>query len=104
MILTLISIHRVPLYLSHHRMARATTPRPLRKSKVVVLYREIGESIATIRDRKGLTQEELATKTGFSRASIANVERGMQKVPLHRYVDIANALGVKPQRILAPVG
>lgn len=52
----------------------------------------VGANIKRLRERQGLTQEELAKKTTLSRASIANIEAGRQKLGLEHIYDLANAL------------
>lgn len=39
----------------------------------------IAQKVRAIRMEKGLTQEDIASKTGLSRVSIANIETGNQK-------------------------
>lgn len=51
-----------------------------------------GKAIALRRDELSLTQAELASRVGMSRASIANIERGRQNVLLHHVYDLAAAL------------
>lgn len=40
------------------------------------LYREIGQRIASARDKKGLTQRQLGTLTGISEKHISIIENG----------------------------
>lgn len=42
-----------------------------------------------------LTQADLAEAVGLSRASVANIERGQQRVQLHLVVRLAEVLGVE---------
>lgn len=63
-------------------------------------YENLGRRIREAREAAGLTQEELALRVDLSRASIANVERGNQRVALHKFVELAQALGVEPMRLL----
>lgn len=63
-------------------------------------YEELGRRIREAREAAGLTQEELALRLTLSRASVANIERGNQRVALHKFVEIAQALGVDPMRLL----
>lgn len=71
---------------------------------VVTFYREFGERLR--REREGhLSQSQLADRVGLSRASIANIERGRQRVPLHMLRVFARELGVDPISLLpaAPI-
>lgn len=65
-------------------------------------YREFG---ARVREARGeaITQQELARRVGLSRASVANVERGAQRVPLHMIVAFSEALNLNPEDLL-PAG
>lgn len=77
---------------------------PARKPAVQVnenrLYWEVGYRVRVVRDTAGLTQQELATRAGLSRVSIANLEGGRQRSPLTVLYRIAHALGTKPARFL----
>jgi len=68
--------------------AKPTTP------DVARLYAVIGERVAQARDRKGISQEELAAQIGVSRASVTQAESGNQKLPLQSLYLIAAVLGV----------
>jgi len=67
------------------------------------LYRWLGEYIKSIRQKKKLTQENLAQATGFTRVSIANIEGGKQKVQLHTLIDIANYLEISFIELLGTI-
>jgi transcriptional regulator with XRE-family HTH domain len=56
------------------------------------IYRQFGRKLADSRHRRGLTQAELARKVGVSRASLANIERGEQRVYLHQLLAISAEL------------
>jgi transcriptional regulator with XRE-family HTH domain len=45
-------------------------------------YRDVGLRLQVFRKRRELTQEEVATQLGVSRASYANVEAGRQRASL----------------------
>lgn len=60
------------------------------------LYEAIGNNIRRIRLRRGITQEALAGLTSLSRASIANIEKGRQRLLVHTLWEIARALDVDP--------
>lgn len=57
-------------------------------------YKLVGKRIADEREKAKLTQDELAERVGLSRPSIANVEQGRQAIPLHKFFEIAAAMGV----------
>lgn len=63
-------------------------------------YRGFGSVIRRRRDTLGLTQAKLASQVGLTRASIANIETGRQKVLLHQLVQIAEALELAPADLL----
>lgn len=56
------------------------------------IYKEFGRAVATRRKKLDLTQAELASRVGMSRASIANIESGRQNVLLHHAYSFASAL------------
>ena len=55
-------------------------------------YRVFGSAVSARRTALGVTQAQLASKVGMSRASIANIESGRQSVLLHHVYAIAAAL------------
>ena len=68
------------------------------------IYREVGRSIRRYREEARRTQEQMAAEIGISRASLANIEVGRQKVRLHHLYAIARALGLDaPADLLPPM-
>jgi transcriptional regulator with XRE-family HTH domain len=63
-------------------------------------YEEFGRRLRAARRKAKLTQEELATRAGMSRPSLANVERGKQRVALHQFAELAAATGADPADLL----
>lgn len=63
-------------------------------------YQALGRLIRETWEAGGLTQEDLAPRVALSRASVANIERGNQRVALHKFAELAQALGVEPIRLL----
>ena len=59
-----------------------------------LIYRAFGRRLRELRKKKDLPQEELATLSGLTRASIANIESGRQRVHLHQLLKFADALGI----------
>lgn len=67
------------------------------------IYKELGETIASFRKSNKLTQTELAEKVSMSRASIANIEVGRQKVFVHQLYIFALAFGLTGIEQLLPI-
>lgn len=63
-------------------------------------YEEFGRRLRAARRKAKLTQEELAARVGMSRPSLANVERGNQRVALHQFAELAAAVGAAPIDLL----
>jgi transcriptional regulator with XRE-family HTH domain len=58
------------------------------------VYERIGERIAQVRKSAGLNQADVAAAVGLARSSIANIESGRQRPPMHTYLLIAQGFGV----------
>jgi transcriptional regulator with XRE-family HTH domain len=65
------------------------------------LYRTIGAHLAEARQQRGVRQSDLAIAVGLTRASIANIENGNQKVQLHTLIAAAQALGLDPADLVS---
>ncbi|WBB84709.1 helix-turn-helix domain-containing protein [Micromonospora sp. WMMC264] len=65
-------------------------------------YRELGDTLSRIRRAAGLTQREVADRAGVGRPTLANIEKGRQRVLYHQLLDIADALGTDPRELLPP--
>lgn len=65
-------------------------------------YLELGRKIQDLRAKRGITQEELGRRLtpSVTRASIANIESGKQRVYTHTLIDIAHALEVSILELL----
>lgn len=64
------------------------------------IYLQFGRQVREIREKAGLTQEELAVAISMTRTSITNIEKGRQKILLHTLYDIAMALNVDIRDLL----
>lgn len=64
------------------------------------LYRHVGEFVRRRRIAAGLTQAELAERAKVLRTSIANIEAGRQKAPLHVLYKLCVSLGVEARWML----
>lgn len=67
------------------------------------IYERFGELIKKRRNIMQLTQDELAKKVRLSRASIANIESGRQKIMLHQVYLFAKSLNLEPIDLLADI-
>jgi transcriptional regulator with XRE-family HTH domain len=78
-------------------MAYQLTRETLSDSSAVVeddeIYHELGRRIAARRSFLRITQAEVGERMGVSRASVANIEAGRQKLQVHQLYAIARALG-----------
>lgn len=68
------------------------------------LYRLIGTRLKECRGKSNLTQEQLASRVGFERTSITNIEKGRQRLSLHALYEICFVLQVEVGAILPPGG
>jgi transcriptional regulator with XRE-family HTH domain len=68
------------------------------------LYDQLGRLIRARRKGMFLTQQAVAARIGISRASLANIETGRQKVLVHQLYALAAALDLTPVDLLPPVG
>jgi transcriptional regulator with XRE-family HTH domain len=53
-----------------------------------------------VRTEKGISQEELAQRSGLHRTYVSSVERGERNISLINIAKLANALGVKPSELM----
>lgn len=61
------------------------------------------QELKKYRTEAGLTQEQLAEKSGVSRVTIANIERGVLTfIKSSTIVKLADALKINPQVLLRP--
>lgn len=75
------------------------------KAGIEAFYTELGRRIQHFRTQRSLTQEQLgrALKPQVTRASIANLETGKQRVLAHTLVQLAQALEVPLQDLVLDV-
>ena len=63
--------------------------------------KRFGEYIRLLRESEGLSQEELAKKSGFAgRAAISALEKGKTNISVERLQDLAIALHTTPGKML----
>ena len=61
---------------------------------------KIGQSVRYLRNKKGISQEELAFRANLNMNSISTLERGINKVKIKTLYNIASALDVNIEEIL----
>ncbi|HTV30493.1 MAG TPA: helix-turn-helix transcriptional regulator [Xanthobacteraceae bacterium] len=64
------------------------------------IYQQIGVAIRVRRKKQSLTQHQLAAQVGVSRAALANIETGRQRVFVHQLYALAAALQMTPHELL----
>jgi transcriptional regulator with XRE-family HTH domain len=62
-----------------------------------------GEKIAALRQKRGLTQDELANKTGLSVDTIGAIEQGRRWARLTTLHKLAKALGISTDELFKGV-
>jgi transcriptional regulator with XRE-family HTH domain len=64
----------------------------------------VGRNFARIRREKGLTQEEVEARSGFSQQYLSSLERGRRNPTVITVYEIAKALGVLPVDLIMSDG
>ncbi|MEV6525924.1 helix-turn-helix transcriptional regulator [Longispora sp. NPDC051575] len=70
------------------------------EERVNALYGHIGRKVREARKRARLTQDDLAQAVGMTRSSIANLEAGRQRIPVHLLVLIGELLNMRASDLL----
>lgn len=52
------------------------------------------------REKKGLTQADVATKLGKPQSYVSKYERGERRLDVVEFLEVASVLGVEPYKIL----
>ena len=71
------------------------------RQKPAIVESEIGKRIKTFRSKKGITLEQLASQTGFTKGYLSKVEKSTKSPPVSTLGIIARALGITISAILA---
>ncbi|UAK37185.1 helix-turn-helix domain-containing protein [Gordonia bronchialis] len=59
----------------------------------------LAKALVTARHKAGLTQGQLAERSGLSRSAIARAEAGEASLSSDRFWDLAKALGIRPSAL-----
>ena len=62
----------------------------------------VGRNFARLRQEKGLTQEQVEVRSGFSQQYLSGLERGHRNPTIITLFELAQALGVTPIDLLRP--
>ncbi|TGQ89965.1 XRE family transcriptional regulator [Mesorhizobium sp. M8A.F.Ca.ET.208.01.1.1] len=62
----------------------------------------VGENFARLRREKGLTQEEVAARSGFSQQYLSGLEKGKRNPTVITLFELAQAIGVSHLDLLRP--
>jgi transcriptional regulator with XRE-family HTH domain len=62
----------------------------------------VGSNVKRIRQEKGLTQEQLAERSGFSQQYISGLERGRRNPTIVTIYELATVLGVSHIELVSP--
>lgn len=68
------------------------------------MRRLVGRNIARVRREKGLTQEQVAERSGVSQQYLSGLERGYRNPSIVTLYEIAQALGVSHVDLVLPDG
>lgn len=66
------------------------------------MRRLVGRNFARLRSEKGLTQEQVEQRPGFSQQYISDLERGRRNPTVITLFELARALGVSHMELVAP--
>lgn len=68
------------------------------------MRRLVGRNLERIRRARGLTQEQLEARSGFSQQYLSGLERGRRNPTVVTVYELAQALGVSHLDLLQPDG
>jgi transcriptional regulator with XRE-family HTH domain len=63
-----------------------------------------GQRLRTLRAERGVSQDQLADKTGIHPTAIGRLERGLREPRLKTILRLANGLNAQPGRLLDHLG
>lgn len=62
----------------------------------------VGRNFARLRKEKGLTQEDVEARSGFSQQYLSGLERGQRNPTIISLYELSQALGVTVAEMIAP--
>ena len=67
------------------------------------MRRLVGTNFGRLRRKAGLTQEEVAVRSGFSQQYISGLEQGRRNPTVVTLFELSHALGATPTDLLRPI-
>lgn len=67
------------------------------------IQQKLGQAIKSFRLKLGLSQEELAFRSGFHRTYISDIERGSRNISLKAIYSICSALKINPSELFRKI-
>jgi transcriptional regulator with XRE-family HTH domain len=61
----------------------------------------VGDNVRRIRNEAGMTQEQLAERSGFTQQYVSDLERGRRNPTVVSLFELAQALGTTPVKLLS---
>ena len=62
--------------------------------------RRVGPALRMLRERAGVSQEELARRAGFDHSKVSRLEKGIQRLTLTDLAVLAGGLGLEVRDVL----
>ena len=66
-----------------------------------IFFEHLGQRIAELRKKQGMSQRALASLLGLSQQIVASYETGERHIPVWRLISLAEVLGVAPEYFLS---
>ena len=67
-------------------------------------YTAFERALAAARNRKELTQQQVADLLGHPQSFVSKYESGERRLDVVEFLDVCTALGISPDEILAEIG
>lgn len=71
----------------------------MKSQPIEAVYKELGQRIVEARKKKGMSQEQLASKSEIDRSHMGFIEQGRRKPTLSTLYKIADTLGVSLEQL-----
>lgn len=60
----------------------------------------LGNEVRGLRNKRGMSQDDLAAATGFSKQTIYRIEKGARSASMDQLMEICRALDIRPSTLL----